>query len=1518
MKKTILFLFFALLATSILNAQRITEKLDRGVLVVNKGGNQLLISWRYFATDPEDISFNIYRQIGIATPVKLNAEPITGATNYLWTVTGTALSVQSRFIVKPILNGVEGDEGGSWILPANKSAGAIVRDFNFEPSPAGYTKMTMKFCWPGDLDGDGQYDYVIDRHPGGVIETEEDNTSTTLPVFIDAYNSNGTFKWRVNAGVNVIIGSGQADMVSVYDLDGDNKAEVMMAVSEGTTFPDGTVIKNADGTVHDYNSVAGSAPQWIAVLNGETGNLIDTVSLSLFDEIKSDRTDKWKAISGQFIIQYLDGIHPSVVYQYKTRKATGHFVGGTETWRLIGGKLVKNWARRYHREDTEYESHQFRAVDADGDGKDELVQISYTIDDDGSLLNIIPNIAHGDRHCVTDIDPDRPGLEHFFIQQTNILGMGINDALTGEIIKANYLSAVADVGRGITGAFDPSLRGLQYFSTMASNAMYDSKGKLTDSKGSFPGEALWWGAGLSRNEADAVGSDKNPVIEAFDPGSKSMVRSKNLYKMDVSGAPKDYYVSAPNGGRGAFWGDLLGDWREELIYARRDTTGFVIMATDAYTTHRQYCLMQNPAYRIQTTHRGYYETADVDFYMANDMPLPPVAPIQTADVYLVSENSIQAPLHDGKSVMLDIRNPNGDITIANNTSLSRLWLMNPKGHNYTIGGAGKFTGNMDIVKSMQGDVILNGNHDFTGITRISEGRLLVNGTLAGKIRLDARGVIGGNATLNGGITLETGLNIEGGRIEPGNGTELGTLTISGNLNLPGRNNLAFDIDQTKPEFSDKLVIQGDFNVTNTNHSIVIKPHSPIQAGEMTLVTFTGTTNASKSNFKVHGLEGVVYSLNFELNAIKLIVSTPRQADVISWNGNVNSTWDYETKNFLKTSVEDIFVPNDSILFTDAATNKNIVINETLPVKGISFTNDTDYKISGEGIISGSGGLIKTGTGKLSLLTEENTFTGAVDFSDGILEVSSIKDGGLPSSIGKSEGTASNWIMRNATLQTASQMATTRHMTVVGKLTVNNPTSTNSIMIGGNIIGSNITLELTGAGALNLQGTNSFSKIIVKSGTLALGSVEANTTALGSASISLEGGTLQMRDANSTSTVGPFANAIDVPEGKTATWNVPMRWNFTNKLTGKGTININIPYVRSEFRGDWSGFEGTIGIAGGSGGGDFRINNDYGYSKATLNLMANANVFHLSTGKSIKLGGLKGTTGTLGGSSTTWVVGGNTMGSNTFGGIINGTNSALTKEGTGTLILSGANTYTGNTNVTNGTLIVTNTTGSATGTGNVSVSNATIAGTGTIEGTLVVGASGVIMPGVSATTVGTLKASKNVILTTTATAIMKISNSANDVLRVTGTLYLNGTLDLRKLVGNWEADKSYQLFNAAAISGNFTQILPETPGENLVWDLTQIDKGIIAVIANTALSKIDIPGVNLYPQPVTDVCFIDFESFGEVLRIELFDKTGKILLSEKPTSTTKHRFEIGNLESGLYFVRLIGNKNTCVVRKMIKK
>ncbi|MEO5717485.1 MAG: autotransporter-associated beta strand repeat-containing protein [Chthoniobacterales bacterium] len=156
-----------------------------------------------------------------------------------------------------------------------------------------------------------------------------------------------------------------------------------------------------------------------------------------------------------------------------------------------------------------------------------------------------------------------------------------------------------------------------------------------------------------------------------------------------------------------------------------------------------------------------------------------------------------------------------------------------------------------------------------------------------------------------------------------------------------------------------------------------------------------------------------------------------------------------------------------------------------------------------------------------------------------------------------------------------------------------------------------------------------------------------------------------------------------------------------------------------------GADSTLIANGGSSGGGggeifFRDTSDGG--KARVEVFGNGALdVTLSSERSIAVGSIEGD-GLVVLAANELSVGANGL-STTFSGLIsdaNGPGGSIAKTGRGTLTLTGANAYSGGTTVQRGSLVVTNTSGSATGTGAISVTAGTLGGSGIIAGAVTVG------------------------------------------------------------------------------------------------------------------------------------------------------------------------------------------------------
>ncbi|MEI7503503.1 MAG: autotransporter-associated beta strand repeat-containing protein, partial [Paludibacter sp.] len=1116
-------------------AQRKMEKLDRGVVAVRNSTGNFFVSWRYFATDTENTQFNLYaKKTGAAGFTKLNSTALT-VTNY--STTSSLINTGTQLYVTPVINGVEGLPSGTFTIPGTgfTTYRSAYLDITYNPVIDGLdiSLYSTKFCWPADLDGDGEYDFVVDR-----LSTDGLNSHK-----IQAYLRNGTLLWTVDMGPNVSICQGQDDMVIAYDMDGDGKADVVVKSSDGTKFADGKGVNGStsldtdnDGIIDYSPQNVNNPPQFITVIDGMTG--IEKNSIEMKYPSNYTRTNKaifmgtdYSNLNGHMAIEYLDGKHPSVGFIYKTRTSSDqfHWYCASAYGYNLSGQWVNqyNWERGY--QDCA-EGHGIRVADVDLDGRDELLDIGYGIKYDGTLA-YNAHITHGDRFRVGDIDPERPGLETFAIQQNAMLGMLLYDASTGTSITKKYLSAVGDVGRGECMDVDSTHIGYEFFSTMAN--IYDAKGNtIYEGATPFPNEGIWWDGDLAREElTSADGNGFNADIRKYDINTHDFgSRLIEFAKMT------NWQVKSEWGRRPAFFGDIAGDWREEVVLEKSVTAadgvtetcpGFVAFSTDYPTSQRIYCLMQNLAYRMQATTKGYYQSAFPDFYLGYNMAIPPISPVQKAKLtwtsgttfdkssknFVLDDEKTTSAFTDGDDFMFDISGDNSaTIQLPSNLAPSKLWAMNPKGKDYVLGGAGKLTGTMELVKSMNGTFTLNGNHSYTGKTIISEGVLAVNGSLASPIEIRSKGSLAGNTIINGGITFDKALNIEGSRLMPGNGLaadKLGKMTVNGNLNLNGKTNIEFDIIPSATYKNDSLLINGNLTVSGINNIVVKTQNGTLPSGSFSLVKWSGTFTGTVDNFSIEGISGLPMSLVIENNTLKLVVNAVRSAGDIKWKGTISSNWDYLSENFTLNETPTYFVNNDNVLFTDTATLKTVNLTDNLTTTKTTFNNITSaYILKGAGGIIGSGDFIKNGKGLLDIQTVSNGYNGKTLLTNAVVQVAALSDAGAVGSLGSAAVDAANMVMTNSKLiVNAVSTNTNRAYTFVGNDTINVPKSNGVVTFTGLLTGTG-KLVKNGTGQLNISGSiaNNYSGgTIISGGNVGLSTLLMNTSAFGSGPITLENG-----------------------------------------------------------------------------------------------------------------------------------------------------------------------------------------------------------------------------------------------------------------------------------------------------------------------------------------------------------------------------------------------------------------------------
>lgn len=588
-----------------LMAARNLENLDRGVVAVYTGGTNVYLGWRLLGTESRTLGFNIYRN-----GVKINATPITESTNYV----DNAGSSTASYVVKTVVDGVETKSSAAVVpwgeitkrIPLSVPAGGTSSDgvaYTYSPNDGS----------AGDLDGNGTWDLVLKWDPSN----SKDNSQSgyTGNTYLDGMTLDGKKLWRIDLGVNIRAGAHYSPFV-VADFDQDGKAEIMVKTAPGTKDGTGAYLSKgpaaSDDDSKDYRNTSGyilSGPEYLTVFRGTDGKELATVAynpergtVSSWGDSYGNRVDRFLATAA-----WLDGTKPSAVMQrgYYTRMAVTAY-----DWN--GTTLSQRWT---HNSATSGSgcygqgNHNLTVGDVDGDGKDEIIQGSCAIDDNGSLL-YRTGLGHGDAMHLGDLDPTHAGLEVFEVHEETgaAYGYEMHDARTGAILWGAKTGT--DNGRGIAADIDASTAGYEAWS-FGNASIFTATGVNTGVGRGSLNFRIYWNADLQDELLDAIGSTPSPMkIDSWKNGGR-LVSTDTRYGNYI-GHTNNSTKSNP-----VLVADLFGDWREEMILRQSDNSALILYTTTLPTTYRIYTLMHDPIYRaaISWQNAGYNQPPHLGFWL---------------------------------------------------------------------------------------------------------------------------------------------------------------------------------------------------------------------------------------------------------------------------------------------------------------------------------------------------------------------------------------------------------------------------------------------------------------------------------------------------------------------------------------------------------------------------------------------------------------------------------------------------------------------------------------------------------------------------------------------------------------------------------------------------------------------------------------------------------------------------------------------------------------------------------------
>ena len=572
------------------------EKLSRGLIGIPTEDG-MYFSWRMTLEDAAGLQFDLYRSSNGGAEVKLNKEPIDRTSDFLdrtvdytvdnrWTLKATTGEVATWTRLK-------GEERNPYLsIPICKPEDGEIAGESFT--------YTANDCSVGDLDGDGEYEIILKWSPSNSKRPPQ--RGFTGNTYLDAYKMDGTRLWRIDLGPNVRSGAATTNFL-VFDFDGDGCAEICCKTGDGTVDGLGHRIGDAqadwrtwDKKSPTYGKIV-NGPEYLTVFEGRTGKELDSkeyiptrypldgwggVGGNCGNDNTGGRSDRFTAG-----VAFLDGKTPSPIM---VRGWYGRTV--VAAWTFTNGALKHTWTFDSAAPGWEAYSgmgnHSVTVADFDGDGCDEICVGAMTVDHDGKGL-FTTGLRHGDALHAGRFIPSRQGMQVFGVHENEgdneivkrTPAVAMFDGATGEIIWQDGLGQ--DAGRGVAADIDPRYDGAECWCNIGGLRRGDTGEIICNRKPDSCNFTIYW--------------DADPLAELLDHVSISKW-NWNAESTDL--LLKAEGVVSNNGTKGnpCLSGDILGDWREEVIWASEDQTELRIYSTTIPAVDRRATWMNDRQYRL--------------------------------------------------------------------------------------------------------------------------------------------------------------------------------------------------------------------------------------------------------------------------------------------------------------------------------------------------------------------------------------------------------------------------------------------------------------------------------------------------------------------------------------------------------------------------------------------------------------------------------------------------------------------------------------------------------------------------------------------------------------------------------------------------------------------------------------------------------------------------------------------------------------------------------------------------------